>query len=400
MENEKIVSIEGGLNDGFYASLVELAHEDEMMISMIEQVQDDVTNDNMIDQAQEDAMIDAMIEQSIESAMIDSIIEQAQEEAMIDAMIEQSIEGAMIDSIIEQAQENAMIDAMIDGINYGQKPDKQVDSWIAIYNDFSCVSCLDILDLDTNNLLCFIHKKFERTSKSGKTAYFSYKIIDKDAHPSHLKIGNYSCKNAEQEHWVSWEYKRGEILENHWFTTMHLNSKDYAFYKTFIYPINYSFAREIPLDKYNPFNFSFKKLNFLTKGDTTACGDKLSRVRIYNTNGAFLELTIFDFEDNIIPLLKELNNSAGFVDFVINIHLKQTVNYLESILDELPKLSNEFIIRGAHNIINSMKNMLEKLSNFIPQSLKNNPSSEYSLLISRFNSLESSFKNKMNQTNL
>ncbi|MFH1121905.1 MAG: hypothetical protein V1775_18955 [Bacteroidota bacterium] len=431
MENEKIVSIEGGLNDSFYASLVEQAHEDAIVENMIEQVQNDALIDSiveqcqedamidsmieqaqeeamidamieqsvesamiesMIEQAQEEAMIDAMIEQSVESAMIDSMIEQAQEEAMIDAMIEQSVESAMIDSMIEQAQEEAMIDALIDGINYGQKPDKQVDSWIAIYNDFSCVPSSDIHELETNNLLCFVHKKFERTSRSGKTAYFSYKIKDKDAHPSHLRMGNYTCKNAEQEHWVSWEYKRDEILENHWFTSLHLNSKDYNFYKTFIYPINYSFASEMPLDKYNPFNFSFKKLNFLKKGESVVCGDKISRVKIYNTKGAFLELSIYDFEDNIISLLKELNNSVGFVDFVITIHLKQTVNYLESISNELSKSGNEFIIRGTYNIINSMKSMLEKLSKFIPQSVKNNPRSDYSILISRFSLLESSFK--------
>lgn len=86
----------------------------------------------------------------------------------------------------------------------------------------------------------------------------------------------------------------------------------------------------IPLSDYNPKHFSFRKLNFMSKGDTTSSGDKLSRLRIKDSKDRYLELSIFDFEKNIIGLLKELNKSASFIDFIIKSQLNHAVDYLNN----------------------------------------------------------------------
>ena len=368
------------MDDDFFECLIEQVETEEIIL-------DQVQEEAYIEQAQEDAMIDAAIEQAEEDAMIDAYLEQAEEDAMIDAYLEQAAEDAMMDAAIEQAEEDAMIEEMASNSFRGSIPDRQVDSWIAIYNNLSCKSAEDINRLEVNNLLCFIHKKFERISQSGKTAYFSYRIIGQDKNATSLKIGNYFCNGSEQEHWVSWEYDNDEIKEKHFFTLDHINSHIYRSERTFIYPIEYSFASQVPLNNFNPFKFSFRKLNFMTKSGITACGDKLSRVKIFYGENKFLELSIFDFENNIIPLLNKLNDSASIVDFVIKIHLEQSVKYLEIIEEESINLLSNSQIRGAKNIIENVENLLEKLSRYLPLSIKSNSESDYCILLAKFNLL-------------
>ena len=319
---------------------------------------------------------------------------QAREDTMIKKMINRALRDAMIESMSDQDHEFSMNESKVGQTveRLSQRPDLQTDSWIAVYDDFSCESSKEKQCLKMENLRCYIHKKFERASNSGKTAYFSYQIIGKNSKPSQLEIGNYSSEGAEEEYWTTWEYAYREIAKKHWFTSFHRKNNEYDSRRSFIYPIGYSFADVIPLGNYNPFNFSFEKMNFLNKGVVLSCGDKLSRVKIINTNGNILVLSVFNFENNIIPLLKDLNNSNGFADFVINTHLKQSVDYLEAIEMELSHSDNKFASRGARNIIDKMNDLTGSLSRFIPQFVKNNPDSDYCKLIYKYDSLSESLK--------
>ena len=134
----------------------------------------------------------------------------------------------------------------------------------------------------------------------------------------------------------------------------------------------------------------------MNKNNISSCGDKLSRVKIFVTKDIFLELSVFDFENNIIPLLKELDNSVSFNDFVIKIHLGQSVKYLEIIKKELSNRKNNYALISANNIIENMKKSLEKLYKFLPQSVKNSPDSDYTVLISSFDALVNNINNRNN----
>jgi hypothetical protein len=370
MENEKIIVVPNGLNDEFYVELIAQAESEA---------------DRYAD------MADAMIEQAESEAdryadMADAMIEQAETEAdryadMADAMIEQAESEAdcyadMADAMIEQAETEA---------DYygGSVPDKRVDCWTAVYSDFSTKSSENINTLNKNNLLCFIHKKFNRTSKTGKTAYFSYHIVDENLQSTELQVGNYICKFAESEHWVAWDYESKYIKEQHYLTFSHQNNHNYKFKRTFFYPMDYTFASIITLHKYNPFNFLFKKLNFLSKNLGSSCGDKLARLVIFDTKDRFLELSIHDFENNIVPLLKELSNSVSFIDFVLKEHLKFSVRMKM----DFRQNANEFMKVSFVNMKDNINKMLEQNSKFLPNSVKNNPNSEVTLLMQQYKTL-------------
>jgi hypothetical protein len=318
--------------------------------------------------------------------MIDSMIDQAMEDAMIDAMVDQAMEDAMVDAMVDQAMEDAMIEN-VNGFYSGSMPDKTNDNWTAVYSDFTTKSSEDINSLSRDNFLCFIHKKFQRTSKTGKTSYFSYHIVDENLKNTQLKIGDYICKFAEGEHWVSWEYENTIIKEHHYLTSSHLNNQDYRFQRTFFYPLDYTFASIVPLHKYNPFGFSFKKLNFLNKNSQSACGDKISRLKILNTKNTFLEISIYDFEKNIISLLKELNNSGSFIDFVLTLHLNYSVKYLDKINKDLQQKPDKFIKVSFTNIVDNISKLLEQNAKFLPHAIKTNPKSEINSLIKQYENL-------------
>ncbi len=364
MENEKIIIIPNGLNDKFYADLIEQAEfEADYYADMAE---------DMIEQAE--------FEADYYANMAEDMIEQAEFEA--------DYYADMAEDMIEQAEFEADYYADIASDYYGGSvPDKKVDSWIAVYSDFSTKSSENINTLSKNNLLCFIHKKLNRTSKTGKTAYFSYHIVDENLQITQLKVGNYLCKFAEDEHWVAWDYENKYIKEQHYLTFSHQKNSNYKFERTFVYPIDYTFASIVTLHKYNPFNFSFKKLNFLNKNSVTSCGDKLARLTIFDAKGRFLELSIYDFENNIVPLLVEISNSVSFIDFVLKEHLKCSVKYLNRMKKDLQQNPDEFMKVSFLNIKENINKMLKQNSKFLPNSVKNNSNSETVLLMKEFEKL-------------
>ena len=390
MENEKLIVVPNGLNNDFYADLINQAESEVEYLDEVENaLQEESMMESMIEDMQEQAMMESMMEDMQEQAMMESMMEDMQEQAMIESMMEDMQEQAMIESMMQAAMEDAMMDQQLSGYYGGSSPDKKTDVWVAVYDDFSTKSSEDINTLSKKELLCFIHKKFDRTSKSGKTAYFSYKVVNEELENTQLQIGNFICKLAESEHWVSWNYDDENIEEQHYLTYSHRNNSDYKFGRTFIYPIDYTFASIVPLHKYNPFRFSFKKLNFISKNDASSCGDKLSRLKLFDIKERFLELSIYDFENNIIPLLKEINSSVSFMDFVLKQHLSHSVKYLYEIKKDIQRLDNEFIIISFNNIKENIDKMLEKNSTFLPHSIKNNPNSEVNLLIKEYNTLVS-----------
>ena len=266
----------------------------------------------------------------------------------------------------------------------GSSSDEQVDYWIAIYNDYSTVTSKDRGSLSTNNLLFYIHKVFSRASKTGKTAYFDFHMLDPNFAPTQLRIGDYYCDKVESEHWVSWEYSGVSILENHFLTNSQKNNKDFSFPRSMIYPIDYTFASILPLSNCNPKRFNFKKLNFLKNGDSAKCGDKLSRLIIKNAKDHSLEISIFEFEKNIISLLKELNESYSINDFVIKKQVKYAIEFLE-VLDYNPNNDNNTFKRLAYNnIIESIEVLTSNLYKFIPRPVKENVNSEVNKLINKF----------------
>ena len=201
-------------------------------------------------------------------------------------------------------------------------------------------------------------------------------------------MGDYFCEMAEAEHWVSWEYNEENIEEKHYITFDHLQNVTYKFTRTFIYPIDYSFASLVPYNEYNPKKFSFSKLNILKKDSISSCGDKFSRIKIENTKGKFLELSIYDFENNIIKLLSELNNSASFIDFLLCSHLRCAVDYLEVIKTDIRKERNSYVKITYKRICEYIGNMINQNSHFLPYQVKNNQDSDVIILIKQFDKLK------------
>lgn len=385
MEKEKKILVSNGLNNEFYSDLKEQMMDDSMEDTMIELATEDSVEEAMIEQMMETSMEEAMIEQMMQASMEEAMIEQMMQASMEEAMMEAALEDAMIQSMMEAAMEDAMIENQ-----YGSAsaPDKKEDLWIAVYKDYSVKSSEDKNKLPIENLLCFIYKKFEKTSKSGKTAYFSYQILDVNNQPSQLKIGNYYCEMAETEHWTSWDYAGSSIEENHFLASEHRNNNMFKFTRTFIYPIDYTFASLIPLSDYNPKHFSFRKLNFMSKGDTTSSGDKLSRLRIKDSKDRYLELSIFDFEKNIIGLLKELNKSASFIDFIIKSQLNHAVDYLNTIHSDLKNGKQEYALIAYKNICDAVEKILDQNLTFLPQQVKNKMINDANSLLNQYNGLK------------
>jgi len=421
MEKEKIVVVLNGLNEKFYAELIAQAEaimdsesEDAMINASLEQLEADQGLDDYvleasvktfqdqfgryeeIDMDSDEAMEDAYISQMEQGEDLEDYADQMEpdedmedysdqmepDEDMADYSDEMEPDEDMMADYFDQMEAEEMMEN--GGYYGGSKPDKQIDTWIAIYNDFTTKSSEIVKNLNTNNLLCFIHKKYDRHSKTGKTAYFSYHIKDKNLNDTRLKVGDYTCGGAEAEHWVAWKYENQNIKEEHYLTIRHEHSRIYDYERTFIFPLGYSFASLVSLSNYNPLNFSFRKLNFLSKDSISSCGDKLARVRIYNKTGKWLELSIYDFENNILEILKEISNSVSFIDFLVKIHLKQSIKYLEQIKTDLTQKADPFAKITFKAINDNIKKMLFENSRFLPYSVKNNVKSEVNILSNQF----------------
>jgi hypothetical protein len=397
MENEKVILVPNGLNTEFLAALIAQSENDQVIADqyidnlLADQTETEMMIGQMIEDQNEDLGTEQMFDDQSEEWMIEQMIEDQMEESMIDQMIEEQMEQMMIDQMIENQMEDQMLDQMIEAqesyFSGGSVPDKRTDKWIAINKDFTSKSSEEVLGLLNDNLLCLIHSKFERTSKSGKTAYFSYLIKNKDLNDSLLPMGDFLCLGAESEHWVNWEYDNETIKEQHFLTAYHTNNNLFQFNRTFIYPIEYTFASLIPLHNYNPFHFSFRKLNFLKKNSVSTCGDKLSRLRIYDTKKRYIELSIYDFENNILKILLELNNSVSFIDFLIKINLSHAVKYLTKIKEDLTVKSNPSAKLTFRWITEYIQTILAQNLKYLPHSVKNNLKSEVNVFTEKYNSL-------------
>jgi hypothetical protein len=264
--------------------------------------------------------------------------------------------------------------------------EKASDDWFIINEDYS----LEQSDShpSTNNQHYTIHKKFHRTSKSGKTPYFSYHILDNNTNETNLKIGDYSFSVSNVEHWVSWEYYSDSIQKTDFskYRDTHLNGHDN--YKQFMFPIEYSFAEIIQLREYNPFNFNFNRLNFFKQESKTVCGDKFATIKIIGSNNQFLVLSIFNLENNIIDLLKQLNDSTSFSEFHLKSHLTLAVKYLSHMQKSNFSKSNISMFNSYLSIIEHMEKAIVENYKFINKDVKDNKESDINTLLSRYYNLK------------
>jgi hypothetical protein len=264
--------------------------------------------------------------------------------------------------------------------------EKASDDWFIINDDYS----LERSDHhpNTNNKHYTIHKKFDRTSESGKTPYFSYHILDDNAYETNLKIGNYSFSVSEPEHWVSWEYYSDSIEKTDYCKSKESYPNKNENYKKFMFPIEYSFAEIIHLDKYNPFEFNFNRLNFLKQESATVCGDKFATIKIIDSNNQFLVLSIFNFENNIIDLLKKLNESTSFNEFLLKSHLTLAIKYLSNMQKSNFSKSNFPMFSSYLSIIEHIANVNDENYKFLNKAIKDNQESDINTLLVKFSNLK------------
>lgn len=369
MENKNIEEYEDAMNEQTNETSFEQPFDDDML----EQLYNEQAYEDFFEQAQEDAMI-----------------EQAYEDCMIEQAYEDSLEQAQEDAMIEQAAIDAMIDQQLEPDFYFSTPDKQTNQWVAIYKDLTIDISDDINTLDEENIYYYIHKVFIKTSKTGKTAYFKYFVLDRNKNATKLNLGNYLLESVSEEYWTKWKYSNNQVDVERYLSLEQRDETKYLDNNISVYPIDYSFASFLPLSDYNPKNFSFKKLNFLKEKDNYACGDKLNTIKILNSNskGQNLVLTIFDFEKNITELFKELNTSYSFTDFILTQNLKQAVTYFETIVEDIEKKENESIIKTFNIISSKIESLLEAELQYLPYSIKNNQDSEFNILLNQFNNLQ------------
>lgn len=264
--------------------------------------------------------------------------------------------------------------------------EKASDDWFIIDEDYSLEQSDDAPS--NINLRFTIHKKLNRKSNSGKTPYFSYHILDNVEKKTNLKIGSYSCMDSATEHWVSWKFSNDSIERTDYIRDKQLNEPDFHDSKQLMFPIEYSFAELIQLHEYNPFNFNFNRLNFLTQESKTVCGDKFAKIKIIGSNNQFLVLSIFNFENNIIGLLKQLNESTSFNEFHLKSHLTLAVKYLSHMLKSDFSKSDFPMFNSYLSIIAQTGIVIDQNYKFINKDIKDNKESDINTLLSSYYNLK------------
>ena len=326
-----------------------------------------------------------------------------QQESEIEGLIEQFEQREEGYQAMGEQQEND-IQALIDQYEsqlFSANPSftptyqKESDDWFIINEDFS-IEQSDNAPSNAN-LLFTIHKKLNRKSNSGKTPYFSYHILDSYSQKTNLKIGNYSCMDSATENWTSWEFNNNSIGRTDYLRAKKLNEIDYYDSKHLLFPIEYSFAELIQLDQYNPFNFNFNRLNFLKHDSKTTSGDKFARIKIIGSNNQFLVLSIFNFENNIIDLLKQLNDSTSFSEFHLKSHLTLAVKYLSHMTNDICINSNTNILNSYSSIVAHIKNVIDDNYKFLNKGIKENKESDINTLLARYDILKTELDSYINK---
>jgi hypothetical protein len=317
-----------------------------------------------------------------------------QQESDLQAQIEHFEQQREEYQTLGEQQENA-IQALIDQYEsqlFSTDPtfvstyEKASDDWFIINEDYS----LEQSDNhpNTNNKQYTIHKKFHHNSKSGKTPYFSYHILDDNENETNLKIGNYSFSVSEPEHWVSWQYFIDSIEKTSFYKSRETHPNEDDNYKKTIFPIDYSFADIVQLDKYNPFEFNFTRLSFLKQESETVCGDKFATIKIIGSNNQFLVLSIFNLENNIVDLLKQLNDCTSFSEFLLKSHLTTAVKYLSHMQESNFSRSNFPMFSSYLSIIKHMGNIIDQNYKFLHKDIKHNQESDINILLSTYYDLK------------
>lgn len=316
-----------------------------------------------------------------------------QHENELQGLIEQFEEQEEVYRAMGEEQEND-IQALLDiydsqlflaNPRYIANYEKASDNWFIINEDYSLQQSYN---QPSTNIQNTIYKKFCRTSESGKTPYFSYHILDHNGHETNLKIGNYSFSASEPEHWVSWDFNSNVIQKETYLREYPSIKTDFSSSKDLMFPIEYSFAELIQLDEYNPFNFSFTRLNFLKQDSATISGDKFSRVKILGSKNQFIVLSIFNFENNIINLLKQLNDSKSFSEFHLKSHLSLAVKYLSHMHKSNFSKSNFPIFNSYLAIIKHIENQIDENYKFLNKDIKDTQESSVNILLVKYKNLK------------
>lgn len=335
---------------------------------------DENINDSTIEDTYEPLMIDEEFESSYEDFMIESALEDSYELAMIEASIENAYEDAMIEASIESAYEDDMIDNMH---SYISTKDATENVHFLFDKDlnYKTVNVLDIKHED--NIKFRISKIYEKSSNTGKTAYFSYMVSDIMRGVNKIEIDGVICSGSSTEYWVSWKYNDGKKIE---VSKYFKDDEDLS--SALYFPLNYNYAEILQLNKYNPNNFHFKKLDFLRNNNTTSCGDKFSICKIASTNNSYQKFYINDFAVNIITLMKNISKYSSINEYIVVEFLKMANHHISKIKNDLN--SNEYTTQSISNIVSYTKSIIDNRLKYIKSEIKQNLNSELSILMSEF----------------
>lgn len=318
-----------------------------------------------------------------EDSMIDSMIDSMQENAMIDSMIDSVQENAMIDSMIDSMQEDAMIeDSMMDQMHPGSSKDSTDDTYTLVDKKFNCSTVLRNNIKNYDDVTYVIHKEFKKSSNTGKTAYFSYNVLDKNEHKDSVLIGNVSCDGGTQEHWVSWRFTLEDTIEKSHYAKFDDDNSSALFY-----PLNYNYAGILLLNKHNPCSFHFQKLNFLTENEITSCGDKFSISKLKSNTGSYNKFFIKDFDKNIIPLMIQISKYSSINEFIIVGMLKLANEHVAKINEN--KTIDKYSSKNRNAIFDYTDTIVDSRLKYIHLEVKNNKTSELNILLKKYNSLKS-----------
>jgi len=330
----------------------------------------------------DDELSNSLFDNSYEDAMIEAAQESAYEDAMIEAAQESAYEDAMIEAAQESAYEDAMLDAAImDNLySYGSSQDSKEDVFYLFDKKYKYKTASKIQNENKDDVSLVILKKYEKVSASGKTAYFSYKVSDINSLRDKIIINELTCNGADTEHWVSWKYDDINVEVSHYFQTEE-NLRSVLFY-----PIEYNYAKILQLNKYNPNNFHFQKLDFLKTDKDVSCGDKFSVCKISSANNSFQMFYIKDFAVNIIDLMKCISKYSSINEYIVVEFLKLAINHIlkiskDLISMDLKKLSITSIVYFTdENINNRIK--------YIKKEILLDSNSEFNILKNEFEQLK------------
>jgi hypothetical protein len=340
----------------------------------------EMSEDDLINQMINSAQLDEVSEDVDywEKAYLESMIDAQREDAMIEAHLEAQFEDNILEAQFESQLEDAMIEAYLDSqfedamLYRGYTADSKESQFYLYDNNFE-TSVVPKFE-PNENIIFAIYKKFCKTSGSGKTAYFEYKVLDKNKSEIPLVIDAYRCNGADEEHWVSWKYSDDQRVEvNHY--VRELTGSQGALY----YPFEYNYAKLIALNKLNPCNFHFQKLDFFVKDNAVNCGDKFSTCKIESSTN-YQNFYMKDFALDIVNFMKSATKYSSLNEFILVSMLRIAVDHLE----KLEFISNSYKEQSIKNIIIFTDELVEARLRYIKNQVKLDSESELNLLLEKY----------------